>query len=623
MKVFIGGMHKIGDLVPPFPGREAAASNPAILGGEDGGFREAPLGGRAAARGRRIGRSHRAGALRPRGSCARHGAIAAGGSPCARIAVPVAILLLLCLAAQPQAVVAAEHGGADGAAGAGDAARAAGTGGTAGRAGSANPDERAAKKSGESGGALSGDDNRASAGRAAAAAGAPKIAEEDLRREDVDRRPTPEWLKRAREAPRDADGTDGRRRSKEGSGGQEEGGGKDGPPEIIDITAGDIEAQWNGAFERSLRRSKGRMPGEEIREEVWKLEGNVQIEQQATGSALRAQKVTLVRDADSGTMKSLAAEGAVEVVTEQQKAKCERLNVEMAHDDKGAIVKNLYVLEGGGPAGKPATLWLKDDAIQAPKITLDRAAMSFRAEGGFVAVSDPAVRDPSPAAGDGAEGGASLAGIGIQPGKRIRIQADGPLVSEGREGRTHTSGNVLVRQEGLSITCDRLVLTHAPILPDDAGGGGAGRASPAGAGPSKGDPPETRGPEGAAAGTDPPNGRRREGEKPVPKDAASGAPKGLFAGDLRRIDAFGKVAIVTPETMIECDRVRYNMFRETIELDMDDTEKDVRIVLRDKGGKARLLLAKGGLVYDRKQDRMTPKTGGAMRIVPYREPEKK
>ncbi|MCX7804489.1 MAG: LptA/OstA family protein [Planctomycetota bacterium] len=499
------------------------------------------------------------------------------------------------------------------------------------------------------------------AGAAGPGAGGPKIPEEELRREEVERSPTPEWLRPARRGDAGEGG-----RSGGGGGGGGEGGGerKDGPPELIDASAGDIEAQWDGAFERSLRRTRGRMPGEELREEVWKLEGNVRIEQPATGSLLRAQKVVLIRDADAGTTRSLQAEGAVEVVAGDHKARCERLGVEMGYDEKGTIVKNLYTIEGGGPDNRLATLWMHEDAIQARKITLDRVAMSFRAEGGFVAVSEPAVQEPAPAGREGGEGGASLAGIGIQPGKRIRIQADGPLVSEGREGRTYTSGNVLVRQEGFSLTCDRLELAHAPVPPGDdgAGGrrGGTDRPKETAAGPAprkagspgddaRGDAtavpvsrktakadvvpgeaagmeaePRTGTPQNADVRKGGPAGARAAPRDAVPADpAASGGHKGLFAGDLRRIDASGRVVVVTAEAMVECDRIRYNMFKETIELDMDDPEKDVRIVLRDKGGKARLLLARGGLVYDRKQDRMTPRTGGAMRIVPYREPEKK
>ncbi|HYG74170.1 MAG TPA: hypothetical protein VEK08_04115 [Planctomycetota bacterium] len=293
---------------------------------------------------------------------------------------------------------------------------------------------------------------------------------------------------------------------------------------VMDLNSGEIIIKAVGNFSREERSGK----------EILTLTKDVEIEQLTTQSVLRGQTIRVVRDLKTGQTELLEAQGGVEVVTAERKGRGELLTYETQYGPQGQLIKDMYTIEGDFRKGVRAILWQGDDVIEAEKFVNDRRLDTFRVSGGPIAIMTiPGDPRQAPPKTQGTAGG-MLPGLGVSPGGKIRLKADGEMFYEGSSGRVRITRNVILQQDptatdpGMRITSDEALLTL--LLP----------------------------PPGQPAGTS------------------------VFSGSLKSMECTGRVEIKTATQTVLCDHAVLDMQKKNFVMEMKVAKDEVRVYLTDK-----------------------------------------
>jgi lipopolysaccharide export system protein LptA len=307
-----------------------------------------------------------------------------------------------------------------------------------------------------------------------------------------------------------------------------------GPEGMIDVASGDVTIAASGPFARTAERVRDDKTGEYADKEAFTLQKDVEILQPATGAVLRGQSIKLLRDTASGDMERLEARGHVEIVFGTRKARGEMLVYETkfgppvktpAGTHKETLT-NIVTVEGDPKVRKPATLWSGDDVIQAQRFVLDLRRDTFRALGGaLIQVSLPSKSEPGPVAST-VNKNAMFPGLSLMSGAKVFLSSDGDFLYEGFSGRIVLKRNVQVKQEGFLLVADELEIQL------DLGSGGQSQG-------------------------------------------------GVFAGSLRSLQCKGRIEIKTPDQIVHCDQLSYDLKSEHLRMEMNDPKTDVKIYTRN------------------------------------------
>lgn len=332
------------------------------------------------------------------------------------------------------------------------------------------------------------------------------IKEEDLQRVPVRRGGTFPWLAKGEAVP------------KAGANAGEAPGG------LMDVSGGDIYLRGDGAFSRFEREQ------ELDKKEVFALVDHVQIDQLSTHTILRGNSIEVVRDIKTGNMEKLAAKNNVEMNMPGRSAKGAKLEYITEFNENGQLIIHMVMLEGDREGRKPATLWSEKDAIQSYNFIMDLRQDTFRAVGGVLVnvtlavdtAAAPAVDAPAPAAGGMLPSLAFAGGI-------VSISCDGELLYESFSGQLRLKRNVIIRQAGLVIHADELLVKMES--------GDAAEAAP--------------------------------------------VPGGVFSGAMQSLECTGRVEIQTSSHIIQCDKIVFELANTNLKLEMNDAEQDVKIYFRD------------------------------------------
>jgi lipopolysaccharide export system protein LptA len=303
---------------------------------------------------------------------------------------------------------------------------------------------------------------------------------------------------------------------------------------LIDVTSGDVTIAASGPFARTVEKVRDDRTAMMEDKEVFSLQKDVEILQPATGSVLRGQSIKLVRDTDSGDMERLEARGRVEIVFGARKARGEMLTYETKF---GPLVKtpagmrkeainNIVTVEGDLKLRKPATLWAGDDAIQAQRFVLDLRRDTFRALGGALIQITLPTQSGSPAPADNQNKNAMFPGLSLTSGAKVFLSSDGDFLYEGFSGRIALKRNVQAKQEGFLLVADEMEI-QLDLAPDRQ------------------------------------------------------AQTGVFAGSLRSLQCKGRIEIKTPDQVVHCDQLLYDLFSEHLRMEMTDPKADVKIYSRN------------------------------------------
>jgi len=340
----------------------------------------------------------------------------------------------------------------------------------------------------------------------------------------------------------------------------------------IDLSSGDIIVKALGEF----AFTDGPQPGKQL----LTLNKQVEIEQVATKSVMRAEKFRIIVDQVSGNTDLIEANGDVQFVQPpDQKGRCEMLTRETKFGSHGEPLKDLTTLEGNRTAHTKATVWQGSNAIEAERIINDGRLNTFHAMGSPAAVvttgdvgADSSGMAPStgPMAAPKPAGTTSVSmmpGIGLSSGGVVRMQCDGELFYEGASGRVNLARNVLIQQ---------------------------------------GDPKVLNGPAIISIASDdahlildlPPMGQ--------PDSAGK-----LFSGTPKSLTCIGRVEIKTSTHTILCDRGTFDLIRNSFVLEMKNPKEDVSIYIRESPTSGQLMLSQRSLAGNTASSDFKPATGTA------------
>ncbi|MCY3024372.1 MAG: hypothetical protein NTW87_35800, partial [Planctomycetota bacterium] len=251
-------------------------------------------------------------------------------------------------------------------------------------------------------------------------------------------------------------------------------------------------------------------------------------------------------------------------------------------EEDGTTPKNLITVTGDRTKGTEATLFTGDSAIRSDKFVIDRQNDKFDSFGGAVAVMKAAapvapVQDKPPAAQDA---GGLFKGISFDAGGNLHVQCEGEFRQDGAKHLVTITKNVMIRQRDVTAAPGqapiekRLLADEVTITLEDS-------------------PPP-------AAGT-----------------AAATPAEPFFSGKFKALDARGNVELVSPEQVVQCDRLLYEAPpKDSSLLQVDDPENDVRVYMREESGGTRVLCARKSLALDGATGMFAP--GGRMVMLPYR-----
>lgn len=354
------------------------------------------------------------------------------------------------------------------------------------------------------------------------------------------------------------------------------------PPQTGVMGGGDTIISWTGPLYREIHHLP--MPGRrDVIKEILTLNNSVVIEQKESGLVMKGERIRLYRDLEKNQVDFIDATGDVEIemgLEDRLKAVGHIVTVEMAFNDKGEEIKNIVTVIGNRKTGKKADVYKGGgSAVRSDKFIIDRVADNFIAFGGTVAVvksetppAPPAQTEPKPEAALGA--GGLMGSINFQSGGNIFIQCDGEFVQSGVAHTVTADGNVLIRQPGLTLLANNVLITLGDAAP----------------------PPANL--------TYP----------PVPGAAAAPAAA-LFSGDLKAIECYGMVEMITDDKLIHADIMKFEAAEEKTILDMLDAEDDVRVYMHGDDGNDKVMCARHNLLLEQKTGTFTP--GGQMLILPY------
>lgn len=298
-------------------------------------------------------------------------------------------------------------------------------------------------------------------------------------------------------------------------------------------------------------------------------------------AADRIQSRGAGRDAEGRAVTRVLFSGGVEAVRGDLALKCRELEVEsVAGEEGGGSRPRLARARGKVEITTPRRRAVAEEAgydLAAEKLTVtgrerpvihqdghELAAESFvlsRAAGVFEARGKvSAVLQPRPAAE--AEKGARPAAA-----RKTRVDASGGAVYDDARRQLFLKDDVLVRQEGFELACDRLWVLFAPEGPKEAGKSGEAGAPAAGAG-------DPLGP--------------------------------LEVGSVRKVVAEGRVRLTAGRRLAVADLAAYDPLGKTVVL----SGRDSAPVIRDEQG----LLTAPQIVYYIEEERLESR-GGPFRAV--------
>ena len=258
------------------------------------------------------------------------------------------------------------------------------------------------------------------------------------------------------------------------------------------------------------------------------------------------------------------------------------VTVEMAFNDKGEEIKNIVTVIGNRKTGKKADVYKGGgSAVRSDKFIIDRVADNIISYGGTVAVvksetppATSALTGPKPEAALGA--GGLIGSINFKSGGNIFIQCDGEFVQSGVAHTVTADGNVLIRQPGLTLLANNVLITLGDAAP-------------------------------------PQNPLKKPGAETAPAAAAPAAA--LFSGDLKAIECYGMVEMITDDKLIHADIMKFDAAEEKTILDMLDADDDVRVYMHGDDGNDKVMCARHTLLLEQKTGTFTP--GGQMLILPF------
>jgi len=337
--------------------------------------------------------------------------------------------------------------------------------------------------------------------------------------------------------------------------------------EVFNFSAGgDTVVEWNGTMSRELRRLPS--PGQADRlKEVLTLKEGVRIEQPQGGLRLMGKVIRLIRALPGGEVEYLSGDGGMDVTMGDLQATGYSVSVDMKYAPSGETIKNVISVTGSRKADLKATLFMGGSAVRADKFVIDRRNDTFRAFGGALAVvkardsNEPAADKPAAAK----DAGALFKGVSFKAGGNLMLQCDGEFSQDGANQTVTIRKNVLVRQPGLQMLADEVVIELD-----------------------------------AAKATD---------ESGTPANA-------LFSGDLKSITCNGNVELTTPDQLVQCDQLIHSVKEDTSLLQMNEADNDVRIYAREENGGTRFLSVQKSLKLDGQSGKFTP--GGMLLMLPYR-----
>lgn len=311
------------------------------------------------------------------------------------------------------------------------------------------------------------------------------------------------------------------------------------------------------------------------------LNKQVEIEQIATKSVMRAEKFNIVIDQASGNTDLIKAQGGVQFVQPpDQKGLAEFLTRETKFGPSGEPLIDLTTLEGNRSTHTKATVWQGPNVIEAERIVNDGRFNTFRAMGNPAAVMTSAdagnkslgaapttapLAAPKPPTEAVGGSGSMMPGIDLSSGGVTRMQCDGELFYEGAVGGMKLTRNVLIQKGDPNVPAGPAAIT---IACDDA----------------------------SLVLEQPPMGQ---------PDAAGQ----LFSGTPKLLTCNGRVELKTSTHTILCDRGTFDLIRNSYRFEMKKSIDDVRIYARDGPTTGQLMLSQGSLSGNSASNDFKPAVG--------------